>query len=69
MSDTFYRVLCESPEYKKVQDAQPTKGFDFCEQKSLDSYFSLIWKTFTKGKSQLDLNLIYVTNYDKWKRR
>lgn len=69
MTDVFHRVLCESPEYKKILNAQPTENVDFCEQKSLDAYFARAMSEFKKGKSELDLDLIYVTYYDQWKRR
>ena len=69
MSDLFHKVLCESPEYKKILNAQSTDGVDFCKQKSLDAYFNQAMQEFKKGKSELDLDIIYATYYDQWKRR
>lgn len=69
MSDIFHQVLKESTEYKKILKSQPTDNVDFCEQKSLDAYFARAMGEFKQGKSELDLDIIYATYYDQWKRR
>jgi hypothetical protein len=68
MSDIFNRVLRESKEYVAVLKSQSTQGVDFSDQKSLDTFHSNTMRAFKEGKSQLDLDLIYVTYYDQWKR-
>lgn len=68
MSDIFHRVLRESNEYKTVLKSQSTQGVDFLDQKSLDNFHGNTMKAFKEGKSQLDLDLIYVTYHDQWKR-
>ena len=68
MQNNFDSVLQESPEYLDVLSAQPTHGVDWDDRSSCNAFYDNALQTFKESKSQLDLQLIYATYYDQWRK-